>query len=557
MPRIARTVRLTVAIVTLVATSRAVTGLGVRASAVPYGHVAIVVPARSDDVLRVTGTGLTRDQALAVARRPAAAADPLAAQQVTVPSPAPRTPAVAMTLEPGMSAWPCVRALTVADVRSVKRQDVLTDAIRPRPGYSACVWRTTGADDNGFRLAIATREEFADAGARTAAEFFALERKIAGQSHAPLGGIGDEAVIGGDDHPWLLVRASDLVITFSCEDCSRELATSIVRRALARVPAIARDVPPPPVVETGLPLPCLQVVDERAVRATIGAGFTPSASEVVSGESSCLWMADEGNKPPRVLLVQFSDRRIFADRMLYPTAVPTAAGLYDAIVSALGKTGDKVEPIPGLGQRAVVVGSEPSTLVFVQRPDGLVQISGTLSRTELIAIARRSASAAAPALGAHVSTPADEIWPAEARALDADARRLPCVQLLTPGEVTSLARPEVLVDAREARPGLTYCEWRSTTSRQRGFVLTVVGREEVAARGGADAAALFAAERRALAASFQPTLVAGVGDEALVVMLIPTQPMVVARRGDQILTLNCVGCSREDAVALARLAAAR
>ena len=43
----------------------------------------------------------------------------------------------------------------------------------------------------------------------------------------------------------------------------------------------------------------------------------------------------------------------------------------------------------------------------------------------------------------------------------------------------------------------------------------------------------------------------------MLVMVVPTQPLIMIRRGEQVLTINCFGCSREEAMAIARLAAAK
>ena len=76
-----------------------------------------------------------------------------------------------------------------------------------------------------------------------------------------------------------------------------------------------------------LPMPCLQVADEKAVRAVLGDAFTlTSATMSKPGQSSCIW-TDGGDKPRR-LSVGVVDRRGF------PTSTPTPAGAFDVAMAA-------------------------------------------------------------------------------------------------------------------------------------------------------------------------------------------------------------------------------
>ena len=123
----------------------------------------------------------------------------------------------------------------------------------------------------------------------------------------------------------------------------------------------------------------------------------------------------------------------------------------------------------------------------------------------MLALARRAASAPAPELGLHVAEP--DLGPPVAVGpidLDASARKEPCVVLLTSAEVQSIKRTEVLVDAIEWRPGVSACEWRSSTSKQTGFLFTVASREEFATSKTATAAEFSPlSERRLLPSSSQ------------------------------------------------------
>jgi hypothetical protein len=520
----------------------------------------VVLAQRADGVVSVSAIDLTSDQAIAVARRALAAPSPVLGAHATVPEPVPAEPAMPMVLAPEMRAWPCVRALSVADVRSQQRQDVLVDVVRPRPGYSACQWRQTTADGTGFRLAVATHEEFADAGAADAAAFFAAERKLLEPLELqPVPGLGDEAIVGSPDRPIILVRTPAAVLTLNCDDCSRDQAIALARLATAKLPVrVASRTPPPrPAPSAALPLPCLQLVNESAVKAALGDGFTPTTTSAIVGESSCLWW-DERATPVRVVQVAFTDRRAFVDRLFYPDVIATAADLYDALATAFAAAGVKVEPVAGVGERATAISLTTSTEVMVQRPDGVVRVHADLPRPQLVALARAAAAAPTPTLGRHVDTSglvsSAEVGPMD---LTPESRTWPCVQALTAAEVRSLRRTEVLVDAQHIRPGFSWCEWRSSTDKQTGFVVWVTAGQEFAERRVANAAALMAAERKGLQAAFRPEPVTGLGDEAIVTLVAPTQVLVLVRRGTQVLTVNCFDCSREDALGLARLAAAR
>ena len=478
--------------------------------------------------------------------------------QKPAPPPEPATP---MILAPEVRVWPCVLALTVDDLRSVKRQDVLVDVIRPRPGYSACEWRATSAANTGISISIATREEFAGEGVANAAELFAAELKGMLPALEPLAGLGDAAAVspavGGGD-PYVMVRSGPAVLKVGCQDCTRPQVIALARIATGRLATAIAAVNQPSAVETGSPLPSLQIVDAATIKSVFGGGFTPTCVMVVVGESSCQWWPDDPKQSSRILSVKFVDRRAFVDRLMFWTAAPSAAGFYDFETKTFSDAGVKVEPISGIGIRAAAVDILGSTRVMVQRADGVLKIDSNLPRAQMLALARRAVAAPPPQLGMHASDsalgPPSPVGPKD---LDASMRKTPCVGLLTPDEVRSLKRPEVLVDVFDQRPGFSWCEWRSTTSKQTGFMFTVMSREQFAEHKTATAAGYLAAERTALAATFQPEPLAGVGDEAIAVMLVPTQPFIMVRRGEQVLTINCVGCSREQAVALARLAAAK
>ena len=175
------------------------------------GEADILLIRRADGLLSVTGMGLTRELTIAVARRAVAAPTPALGAHVPFPAPAPVIAAAPLSIPQAQRNLPCVRAVTADDVQSLGRKEVLVEIQNPRSGYSACEWRSSTADNSGFKVTVITSEEFADARAANAAAYLAAERKSALAAPKPqtLTGVGDEAFWFPGPAPMLMARKAE------------------------------------------------------------------------------------------------------------------------------------------------------------------------------------------------------------------------------------------------------------------------------------------------------------------------------------------------------------
>lgn len=312
----------------------------------------------------------------------------------------------------------------------------------------------------------------------------------------------------------------------------------------------------PFVVEAGqpagkLPMPCLQLADAGAIAATLGAGYALASAEPGEpGVSACSWKDAENALR---LSVQFRDQRGF------PPAAPTPAGAFDAAVARFEKTGMKASALTGLGQRAALVSFGASYVVLVQRADGVLTLTAIdLPQEKTLAVARRAAAAPAPSLGSHEKVantpPAPATVPAIAMKLGADMRAWPCVRALSLADMRAAGRKDVLVEAVRPRPGHTGCVWKTTTPGD-GVWLQVDTREEFASAGVTSAAELFKLELGMPRVGRYAPL-PGVGIEAVIMIEPKAAGAIVTRTANELVTVSCDDCSRDQIIALARAAIA-
>ena len=311
-----------------------------------------------------------------------------------------------------------------------------------------------------------------------------------------------------------------------------------------------------PRAQAPTPHPCAQVLSDAEVAKVLGAGLTRTvAVEEKLGESMCAWTDDGTGSAQRRVMVTFVDKRAFA------TSSPQAA--YDAYVATLGST-YKAEPLPGIGEQAALLAfPAPAVMVAVRRADGFVRVAGLqIGREKTIELAKIVASAPAPRIPA-----AGEVRPRqvpqpempEAIELTDDVRGLSCMRLLTGAEITAAAGDGFrLTGAGDPRPGISFCEWKAPAPDVlREVNITVRGREEFAAAGKSTAAEYYALETSMVPGPQVPDALRGIGDQATLVAADDTAHSAIVRRGDEVLTMFCQGCSRAQAVALVRAAAAR
>ena len=131
--------------------------------------------------------------------------------------------------------------------------------------------------------------------------------------------------------------------------------------------------------------------------------------------------------------------------------------------------------------------------------------------------------------------------------------KAPCVELLTTGELQSLGRKDVLTRASAERPGTSLCEWTDAKGNP-----IVVGRQtaelfkRMSVSGPKEH---FDEEKVALDKVVGTDPVRGVGLEALITRH-DVLPRVLIRREADVLSVYCGGCSRDQLIAVAKLAAA-
>jgi hypothetical protein len=94
-----------------------------------------------------------------------------------------------------------------------------------------------------------------------------------------------------------------------------------------------------------------------------------------------------GSKGFKTVSVQFYDMKVVKAS---PNA-PTLPAFFEQIVSSgeLAASGKKREMLPGIGDKAAFVPTDPQVLAVVQRPDGVARIVGNnLTKAEITGVAR-------------------------------------------------------------------------------------------------------------------------------------------------------------------------
>jgi hypothetical protein len=107
------------------------------------------------------------------------------------------------------------------------------------------------------------------------------------------------------------------------------------------------------------------------------------------GETECPWMLRGGSSGFKTVSVQFYDLSAIKS-----TQSGTADGFFENIVSAAeGVAAGKRELLPGIGQKAAFVPTNPQVLAVVQRADGIARIVGNnLTKAQITAVARAVAT---------------------------------------------------------------------------------------------------------------------------------------------------------------------
>ncbi len=135
---------------------------------------------------------------------------------------------------------------------------------------------------------------------------------------------------------------------------------------------------------------CMSLLTAEELTKAVGLAMTDAGSESRSaGTTECPWMS-RGPAGVKTVFVEFFELRMIKGS---PTA-NTLAAFFEQIVSAgEGAATGKREMLPGIGQRAAFVPTDPQVLAVVQRADGVARIVGNgLTKAQIVAVARAVAT---------------------------------------------------------------------------------------------------------------------------------------------------------------------
>ncbi|HJR58627.1 MAG TPA: hypothetical protein VJ813_04495 [Vicinamibacterales bacterium] len=127
---------------------------------------------------------------------------------------------------------PCVPLVTVEEVRSLGRKEILTQVSHDHPGSSLCGWEGPGGST--FVVTLQNAKWFEYAGSAGAKESFDERRKAYDEvvGTDPVTGLGLEARITRHERlPVVMVRRAADVVYVMC-DCSREQTIAIATLAV-------------------------------------------------------------------------------------------------------------------------------------------------------------------------------------------------------------------------------------------------------------------------------------------------------------------------------------
>jgi hypothetical protein len=154
---------------------------------------------------------------------------------------------------------------------------------------------------------------------------------------------------------------------------------------LTTMPAAARGQTP------GAAPTCMALLTGDELTKAVGMAMTDMGAKTRGvGETECPWMLRGGTSGFKTVSVQFYD-------LQFIKASPSAStldGAFEQIVSAgEGVASGKRELLPGIGQKAAFVPTDPQGLVVVQRADGVARIvANNLTKAQLTAVARAVAT---------------------------------------------------------------------------------------------------------------------------------------------------------------------
>lgn len=137
---------------------------------------------------------------------------------------------------------------------------------------------------------------------------------------------------------------------------------------------------------------CTTLLTAEEITKAVGVAMENMGAQVrESGESECPWMVRGGSSGFKTISVQFYDMKVIKAS----TTASTLPTFFELIVSAgeSAAPGKKRELLPGIGQQAAFVPTDPQVFAVVQRADGVARIvANNLTKAQITAVARAVAT---------------------------------------------------------------------------------------------------------------------------------------------------------------------
>lgn len=180
------------------------------------------------------------------------------------------------------------------------------------------------------------------------------------------------------------MRAPLAVITWMCLTGNAVIAATPRAIRLAGSAAVVGTQP-------ATQVSCHTLLTDADVEAVMGRPSPGRVTESASGSSQCRWeWADSDATVTASFASDAAIRAGAAATKCCPTASSSpVAQFFDYTVRIEQDLGsDLPVPLDGLGQRAVLFFDDAFLKVIVQRSDGVVQVSGHITRQQLLALAK-------------------------------------------------------------------------------------------------------------------------------------------------------------------------
>jgi hypothetical protein len=144
------------------------------------------------------------------------------------------------------------------------------------------------------------------------------------------------------------------------------------------------------------PVPiCATLLTSDEVTKALGATLKDMGARIqATGESMCPWMLQGGAGGFKTVSVQFYEAAAIKAGQVSP-ALTTVDAFYESVVAAAEgmASGNKREPLTGIGVKAAFIATTPQVGVVVQRTDGVARIVGNnLTKDQITAVARAVAA---------------------------------------------------------------------------------------------------------------------------------------------------------------------